>query len=646
MIILDRRLALLFLIGCRDLSGFVIPVSHRSQQMTTFNPISSKHQNVDRGLLIAAQNNQEEKRQEEKDDDDDEEKESSLVVGGTSTASKLRMLKDRMWVRETLEDLTSAEFACSLAPRTASDEKSGVQKKSSVDFENILLKLDRRIEDMCTLSTYEDNNSDCIIAYPLDKISLNTDEQGSGSNSEKECWSLMKNSGMGSVTYTDDQRSALITRILKTRENLVKAMAGISTKPEIDFDQLRETLQTPDVVEEETNKSTGDPYLYIRDDGTIDWDGALQDRAALKQFGISVWARINGQDADSLDEDSVDDIAVEPHGNESKRVTVKIAETEAIRNKRELLHQSKKELNDMETEHTALLNSAVQAGSAIANVKMARLDPEMRQKIRTSDDELQRKRDMFAFHSLNYELERIFTYLDGELGNTSTQGYIPLQDRLNVAEFGLLESQIDSLNRQLTNGEPLDSDVLSVVVEQMTDFKRRLGIDYYVTGLSFDQEAIKLWAKELLQKSQNGLVFYGKGLQLLWNDVVFSLSLIGKALQGYTLKPREVRTLRRTFKDILTFIPFVIILIIPLTPIGHVLVFGAIQRFFPDFFPSCFTESRQNLLSLYESAEFSAYTIEENWQQKLTRATEAAGYTIVDYAKKMMGLKGEEDNDS
>jgi hypothetical protein len=424
-------------------------------------------------------------------------------------------------------------------------------------------------------------------------------------------------------------------------------MAGISTKPEIDFDQLREKLQTPDAVEEETNKSAGDPYLYIREDGTIDWDGALQDRAALKQFGISVWARINGQDAGSLDENSVEDITtVGTHGNESKKVTVKIAETEAIKNKRELLYRSKKELNDMETEHTALLNSAVQAGSAVANVKMARLDPEMRQKIRASDDELQRKRDMFAFHSLNYELERIFTYLDGELGNTSTQGYIPLQDRLNVAEFGLLESQIDSLNRQLTNGEPLDSDVLSVVVEQTTDFKRRLGIDYYVTGLSFDQEAIKLWAKELLQKSQNGLVFYGKGLQLLWNDVVFSLSLIGRALQGYTLKPREVRTLRRTFKDILTFIPFVIILIIPLTPIGHVLVFGAIQRFFPDFFPSCFTESRQNLLSLYESAEFSAYTIEENWQQKLTRATEAAGYAIVDNAKKVFGLKGEDDNDS
>ncbi|CAN0063178.1 unnamed protein product, partial [Choristocarpus tenellus] len=35
---------------------------------------------------------------------------------------------------------------------------------------------------------------------------------------------------------------------------------------------------------------------------------------------------------------------------------------------------------------------------------------------------------------------------------------------------------------------------------------------------------------------------------------------------GSTLKPREVRTLRRTGKDCLTFIPFIVILIIPLTP--------------------------------------------------------------------------------
>ena len=86
---------------------------------------------------------------------------------------------------------------------------------------------------------------------------------------------------------------------------------------------------------------------------------------------------------------------------------------------------------------------------------------------------------------------------------------------------------------------------------------------------------------------------------------------------------------RRTFKDIITFIPFVIILLIPLSPIGHVLVFGAIQRFFPDFFPSCFTEQRQNLLQLYETTEFSEFTINENLRERFMRALEAFGFLIV-----------------
>jgi hypothetical protein len=71
---------------------------------------------------------------------------------------------------------------------------------------------------------------------------------------------------------------------------------------------------------------------------------------------------------------------------------------------------------------------------------------------------------------------------------------------------------------------------------------------------------------------------------------------------------------RRALKDFFTFIPFIIILLIPLSPIGHVLVFGAIQRFFPDFFPSCFTEARQNLLQLYETAEYSEFKINETLQ--------------------------------
>lgn len=134
--------------------------------------------------------------------------------------------------------------------------------------------------------------------------------------------------------------------------------------------------------------------------------------------------------------------------------------------------------------------------------------------------------------------------MERELGNTAAKGYIPLQDRLNVAEFGLLESQVDSFTLQIQLGESLDGDVLAVLTDQLVDFKRRLGIDYYVTGLTFDSEAIQIWLKENFAKLQDGIAFYVKGTRLFIDDVLFCSSLILRALQGYTLKPREVRTLR------------------------------------------------------------------------------------------------------
>ena len=84
----------------------------------------------------------------------------------------------------------------------------------------------------------------------------------------------------------------------------------------------------------------------------------------------------------------------------------------------------------------------------------------------------------------------------------------------------------------------------------------------------------------------------------------------------------------RTFKDIITFIPFVIIWSIPISPVGHALVFGAIQKFYPEFFPSSFTDQRQNLLQLYETTEFSEVIIKESLQERITRFFEALTFVV------------------
>jgi len=551
-----------------------------------------------------------------------------------------------MWVREALEDLTAAEFASSLSLEVSNGEENGSssskRSKRAVDFDNVLAKLDARVEEMCVQMTPEETNRQNATCYLLDRRVMGDEGK---TTVEKSCY-VLASVGMGSVVYTTEQREALLTRLMATREKLVNCMDGgsatmsNSNSNELDdIEEIRSQLQPTNYssVEDTSGSISGsketimtgfDPSLYVREDGTIDWDGALQDREALKKFGSAVWSRINGQDPEnSSDMDEEGGGSVGDDFSHGKAVTATIVETEAIRQKKEYLDELRKELYAMEMEHTKLLTSAISAGQAVANVNFATINPTLRMKIRTSSDELDKKRGEVTFHTLNYELERIFTYLDGELGNTATKGYIPLQDRLNVAEFGLLESQIESFNRQMEIGDSLDSDVLAVVSDQLVDFKRRLGIDYILNdGITFDSEALLIWLKDIWIKTKKGFVFYVKGTRLFIDDFVFCLNLIGRALQGYTLKPREVRTLRRTIKDTITFIPVVIILIIPLTPIGHVLVFGAIQRVFPDFFPSCFTERRQNLLELYESTEYSAVTIDETWQEKLIRLSKAFGF--------------------
>ena len=62
--------------------------------------------------------------------------------------------------------------------------------------------------------------------------------------------------------------------------------------------------------------------------------------------------------------------------------------------------------------------------------------------------------------------------------------------------------------------------------------------------LESPEEALSRWFAELLDQTKKGLAFYAKGVRLFWNDIVFCLNLVSRAAQGYTLKPREVRTIR------------------------------------------------------------------------------------------------------
>ena len=110
-------------------------------------------------------------------------KDSLKVQISNSPVSKFRKLKDIMWIREAVEDLTAAEFACSVdSPERQSEKK----QKRAVDYEKLLSQLDRRVSDM--------------VCQSVDELELSEEEPV-----------LDKNQGMGRYVYSDNQRSALLT---------------------------------------------------------------------------------------------------------------------------------------------------------------------------------------------------------------------------------------------------------------------------------------------------------------------------------------------------------------------------------------------------------------------------------------------------
>ncbi|RMZ54979.1 hypothetical protein APUTEX25_000496, partial [Auxenochlorella protothecoides] len=173
----------------------------------------------------------------------------------------------------------------------------------------------------------------------------------------------------------------------------------------------------------------------------------------------------------------------------------------------------------------------------------------------------------------------------------------------STPEFKVLDEELAPLAAALEEDELvyIEAAELARLADDIIDLRTSMGLgDTQVFGGGlFNMARLQFQVKEGIGKLLDGVDFGARGLRLLGSDTVSAFKLIGRAAAGGTLKPREVQALRRTFRDVLTFIPFTIILILPLTPVGHVLIFGFIQRYFPGLFPSQFTSRRQELMSKY-----------------------------------------------
>jgi len=128
----------------------------------------------------------------------------------------------------------------------------------------------------------------------------------------------------------------------------------------------------------------------------------------------------------------------------------------------------------------------------------------------------------------------------------------------------------------------------------------QLATDLALTNVTTSVEwSLKKSSRLLMAGARGCAAFCVRGLRITWGDISESAGLLVRAVSGCGLQQQEASLIKRTISDCFMLVPYGIIMIIPLSPPGHVFAFSLLNRVFPGAVPSGFTAQRQDIDELY-----------------------------------------------
>uniref|UniRef100_A0A0E0AWR2 Uncharacterized protein n=1 Tax=Oryza glumipatula TaxID=40148 RepID=A0A0E0AWR2_9ORYZ len=94
-----------------------------------------------------------------------------------------------------------------------------------------------------------------------------------------------------------------------------------------------------------------------------------------------------------------------------------------------------------------------------------------------------------------------------------------------------------------------------------------------------------------------------QGTQLLAIDTGAAMGLLRRALIGDELTHKEKQALQRTLTDLASVVPIGILMLLPVTAVGHAAILAFIQRYVPSMIPSTYAPERLDLLRQLEKVK-------------------------------------------
>ncbi|KAB2612872.1 hypothetical protein D8674_035188 [Pyrus ussuriensis x Pyrus communis] len=110
----------------------------------------------------------------------------------------------------------------------------------------------------------------------------------------------------------------------------------------------------------------------------------------------------------------------------------------------------------------------------------------------------------------------------------------------------------------------------------------------------------KYHQRSLVRKYSNKLVSTSSdiwmGTQLLFIDITISAELLLKQLRGHKVTRRERNKLKRTLNDITSLVPVTILMLLPVSAVGHAAMLAAINKYMPGLIPSSYSSERLDVV--------------------------------------------------
>ncbi|ESQ48887.1 hypothetical protein EUTSA_v10020029mg [Eutrema salsugineum] len=187
-------------------------------------------------------------------------------------------------------------------------------------------------------------------------------------------------------------------------------------------------------------------------------------------------------------------------------------------------------------------------------------------------------------------------------------------DENNGESIGNLLS-MDSETNEISRFEILRNELIELEMrvkrstDQSVDEEERISEDdHQSSSRTKGVQLIQIPKKEsmmerTLQKLRETTTDVWQGTQLLAIDSAAAVKLLRRSLIGDELTGKEKKALRRTMTDLASVVPIGILMLLPVTAVGHAAMLAAIQRYVPGLIPSTYGSERLNLLRQLEKVK-------------------------------------------